>query len=253
MQPRVSFMTSLFKPAGFLDGLLSNVTEQTVFDQCEWIIIHPYGKDSEEEKILQPYVEAFSNIKYFQCEYDPGVYSIWNECVRQSSGEFLTNWNTDDRRYPDSTEKQLAMFEENPDVDLLYNDEYFHSTPNWLPWHTTRIGGNNVRHKLNWRNRPKPHYSLEALKSMNLPHNDPIWRKSLHERYGFFREDTITVADHEFWLRCALEGATFAKTESVFGIYYTNPNGISTSGKNRRAILMEKRRVLGELYEQYGH
>ena len=83
----------------------------------------------------------------------------------------------------------------------------------------------------------------------NLPHNDPIWRRDLHEKFGFFREDTITVADHEFWLRCATRGSKFAKMNDIMGVYYRNPDGISTRGNNQEQIAAETARVIWPIAE----
>ena len=245
--PVISIITSVRNAAPFIDGLLKNVVSQTCFSQCEWIIIQPKGDGFclDTDKAIKNYQEQYSNIFYTYLDKDPGVYAVWNRCIVKSSGKFVTNWNCDDRRQPDSLQKQIDFFDQNSDVDLLYNDQYWHSTPNWIPWDSRYSGVDPypIHHTLNELGKPKPQYSLQCIKK-NLPHNDPIWRMGLHEEFGYFREDTTTVADHEFWLRCATAGSKFAKMDDIIGIYYRNPEGISTREENKHKISQEMEEII---------
>ena len=63
----------------------------------------------------------------------------------------------------------------------------------------------------------------------NLPHNNPMWRKSLHDTHGMFEEKYRSASDWEFWLRCTYGGAKFLKHPEVLGVYYFNPTGVSTN------------------------
>ena len=66
----------------------------------------------------------------------------------------------------------------------------------------------------------------------NLPHNNPMWKKELHDKYGYFETKYKSASDWEFWLRCAFGGATFKKYHSILGVYYFNPKGVSTNPEN---------------------
>ncbi len=253
-KPKVSIITSVYKADLFIDQLLENVVSQTCFDRCEWIIIQPKGDgfSKQVDESIKIYQEKYSNILYSYLETDPYVYAVWNNAIIESSGDFITNWNCDDRRYPNSLQKQIDFFEENPNIDLIYNDQFWHREPNWIPWDKRYkdIEPYPIVHTINYTNQKKPKYSRLAMRE-NLPHNDPIWRSSLHKKNGYFREDTITVADHEFWLRCIKNGATFEKIESVIGIYYYNENGISTKQENITKIQMEYEKIITPLLEGF--
>jgi glycosyltransferase involved in cell wall biosynthesis len=251
-KPKVSIVTSVYKADLFIDGLLENVVSQTCFDQCEWIMIQPKGDGFSKrvDESIKIYQEKYSNILYSNLETDPSVYAVWNNAIIESSGDFITNWNCDDRRYPDSLQKQIDFFEEHSSIDLIYNDQLWHREPNWIPWDKryNNIEPYPIFHTINYENKKKPKYSRLAMQK-NLPHNDPIWRSSLHKKNGYFREDAITVADHEFWLRCINNGAVFEKIENVMGIYYHNPNGISTKPENMKKIQIEYEKIIIPLLE----
>ena len=223
----ISIITSMLRAETFIDGLIQNVTEMQRFDDCEWIVIdvNP-SEETYEGKRVQQAAEKHFNIKYFQLRFDPrgGVYGVWNLAIKSmAQKEYITNWNCDDRRYKDSFAKQIDILDNEPDVDLLYNDHYWHGVPN-----TSQENIRQTKHSL----MEHPEFSIENICLNNMPHNDPVWRKSLHDKFGVFDTNTITVADWNFWVKCAIGGAVFKKVHDIRGIYYNNPEGIST-GQHR--------------------
>tara|TARA_R110000824_G_C15178230_1_gene673520 strand:+ start:368 stop:1765 length:1398 start_codon:yes stop_codon:yes gene_type:complete len=244
-RPRVSIITSVCRARDFIEGLLENIVSQTSFDKCELIMVQLDNKFCQDtENIIKKYQEKYPNILYSRMKEDPGIYAVWNHCIQNASGDFVTNWNCDDRRQPDSLQKQIIFFDKNPDVDLLYNDQYYSGIPNWMPWEDKSVVS-PVDHFYG-QVTEREQYSLASMVH-NLMHNDPIWRIGLHERFGYFREDTITCADHEFWLRCAINGSMFAKIEDITGVYYRNPIGISSDRRGHRARCRQRMQIIGPL------
>ena len=69
-------------------------------------------------------------------------------------------------------------------------------------------------------------------------HCMPVWRRSLHDKYGYFDEDTFgTSADWEFWLRCAEKGEILYHLTNSFGIYFINPN--SHNRRDQKSLAKE--------------
>ena len=67
----------------------------------------------------------------------------------------------------------------------------------------------------------------------------PLWRRDLHDRYGFFDEKYLTAADSDMWIRAAKQDAKLFFVDETVGIYYKNPDGVSTDLKNLRKMLDE--------------
>jgi hypothetical protein len=224
--PKISLITSVYNAADHIEQLMENITQQTIFeDKCEWILLdaNPPGQDFEEGVILK-YVEQFpNNIIYKRLENDEGVYATWNEAIKMSTGELITNINCDDRRAPHGLESQAMFLHARPLVDVTYNDSYITHQPNIL-WET--LDKNNTQ-RYNFEE-----FSCDALLRGNLPHNNPMWRATMHEKHGYFEEKYRSAGDWEFWLRSAFEGAKFAKNPEILGVYYFNPQGISTNFEN---------------------
>ena len=221
--PKISLITSVYNAADYIEGLMEDTTSQTIFeDKCEWVILNanPPGENKEEE-IIQKYIEKYpNNIIYERLEKDPGVYATWNLAIEKSSGEYITNINCDDRRRSDGLEQQATLLYATPDVDLVYNDSYVVHEPN-LTWKEVDTHSTS---RYNFEE-----FSVDAMMRGNLPHNNPMWRKSLHDTHGMFEEKYRSASDWEFWLRCTYGGAKFLKHPEVLGVYYFNPTGVSTN------------------------
>ncbi len=219
--PKISLITSVFRAEDYIDQLMEDITRQSVFSKCEWIILNANkpGFDYEEEVILK-YKEKYpENIIYERMAEDPGIYDTWNKGIKMSTGEYITNVNCDDRRSIDGLEKQAAMLYNNPDVELVYNDSYITHEPNIMFEDVT-----SDTQKYNFEQ-----FSVEAMLRGNLPHNNPMWKSSIHEKHGYFNQYYKSAGDWDFWLRCAFGGSKFMKHPEVLGVYYFNPTGMSTN------------------------
>ena len=77
-----------------------------------------------------------------------------------------------------------------------------------------------------------------------------MWRRSLHDTYGTFDDKYKSAGDWEFWLRCAFGGAQFKKYSDILGVYYFNPNGISTIKDNFEWKQKEEKEVFKRYFSQ---
>jgi len=222
--PKISLITSVFNSAEHIEQLMEDVTKQSVFEtNCEWVILNVNQEGDKEHEVIQSFVDKYpNNIIYQRLDEDPGVYGVWNKAIELSSGDFITNMNCDDRRAPNALEIQAKMLLLNPDASLVYNDSYVVQKAN-TRWE-------DVKDKSQRYNFEQ--FSKEAMLRGNLPHNNPMWRRTLHEKHGDFNDSYRSAGDWEFWLRCAFEGEKFVKAPSILGVYYFNPQGISTNPDN---------------------
>ncbi|MFZ9309185.1 MAG: MMPL family transporter [Candidatus Nanopelagicales bacterium] len=227
--PKISLITSVKDADLYIEQFMEDVVNQSIFNEkCEWIIINvnPVGKDFEEA-VIKRYQEQHSNITYVRLAEDPGVYEVWNMAIKQSSGDFITNLNCDDRRESRNIEKLSRALVQNPDVSVVYSDSYITKKPN-LQMKDVKRRAKRYRFE---------EYSFDALLRRNLPHNNPMWRRSLHNNYGYFSNDFSSSGDWEFWLRVASQGEEFMKHPEVLGVYYKNPHGLSTNPQHEEEKL----------------
>ena len=218
VKPKVSVLCSLYRGRAFIDEYLHNIVEQEDFTECELIVIDAASPEGEHE-IIRAYAREHPNIRYHRCSERIGIYAAWNLAVEMSSGEYLSNANVDDSRHPASLRMFREALDESPEVDVVYSDCLYSLLPH-VPWPTAEVIG--LRSEL-------PPITTRNLLEFNSPHCAPMWRKSLHERFGMFDDEFRSAGDWEFWLRCARGGAVFEKIEPPLVQYFQNPKGISTS------------------------
>ena len=236
LQRKISVITSVYDGDEFIKPFLEDITSQTIFDKCELILVNANSPGNEED-VINEYLEKYDNIVYEKLDEDPGIYGTWNHALELATGEFVTNANLDDRKVINALEKHAKELYLNPDVDLVYADMLITDSPN------ETFDSNSS----NGRKYTFPEYSFENLKMVNMPHASPMWRKKLHEEYGYFDTKYKSAGDWEMWLRVASKGSSFKKINDVLGLYYFNPKGISTNPDNFDWKREEER----EVFEKY--
>lgn len=228
--PKVSFITSLFRGGEFLEGYLENVAEAAMIAAGEVIIIDANcdGYDTEAlDRFFKTRPELRSIFQVVQLESDPGLYSCWQIAIERSRGEYLSNANLDDRRSPQHTRRLIKALDARPHLvgaagSISAVSE--HASGGWFDLLPNQVWFEELGERefgfddLYIRNHDG------SVRSHNIMHCMPVWRRSLHDRYGFFDEALYgTSADWAFWLRCAQAGERLWFDSHAFGRYFINP------------------------------
>ncbi|HTM06451.1 MAG TPA: glycosyltransferase [Patescibacteria group bacterium] len=216
--PRVSIITSVYKDFQFRKRFLENITQQTIFDKCELLLIDATPSDNEDSLIVE-YMKKHPNIKYVKLSFDPGVYGVWNLGVLLAQAPYLTNANLDDLRYVDCLERQANYLDTHEDISLVYADFKYSDDPKNDIDHCAILA--HVNHA--------PVTNFKRSLHMCIPGPQPMWRKSIHTKVGLFNQDFLYSGDWEFWNRMVKAGLLFGQMEGYSGIYYYNPEGLSTN------------------------
>lgn len=226
---KVTIISSLYKAEKYLSNFLNNIVAQSIFDQCEVYLVDGNSPEKEHE-IVKPYLDKYKNIRYEKLDQDPGIYSCWNLAIEKTNSEYITNANVDDRLFPLSIEKHVRLLDSQSDIDVAYCYNVKSTTPNM---HPSMLRGNEPIFTTG-------EFSIENMLKANLPHNHPVWRRSLHNKFGYFNtEDYVSGSDWEFVLRCAVGGVKMKLIPQVLGMYYDNPEGMSTKPENMERNLKE--------------
>lgn len=232
--PRVSIITSVYKGDEYIEEFLADITSQTIFSSCELILINA-ASPGNEEPVIKRYMQKFPNICYKRLEVDPGIYGVWNECIKMARAPYIVNCNLDDHFSPYMLELHAAELDRNPDIELVYADRFETDKK-----HQTFAGDLGAHKYIVSRE-----FSIANM-MFCPPGNSPMWRKSMHEKYGYFDEEFKVSGDWQMWLRAVEGGAQFKRIAGPYGIYYRNPDGLST-GRNMEIAARE---CVG-LYEKY--
>ncbi len=223
---RCSIFCSFYKGEKFIEGYLKNIYEQTIFNDIEFIFLDCNSPENESKNYLSYLREP--NIKYHRLDKDPGLYAAWNKAIKLCSAPIIGNWNIDDRKNKEGLELMLNKFDQYPDLDILYGITYVSRIAN------EKYIDNNYQEIY-----PILPHSFENLIRHNSPHCMPLWKRSLHDRFGYFDESYRTASDGDFWLRCAVGGARIEMMNHPVGLYYENPSGRSTNPETLQEMIHE--------------
>ena len=229
---KVSAIVSTYNSADFMRDCLHDLVEQTLYKKGELeIIVIDSASEQKEKAIVQEFQAKYPNIIYHTTPNRETLYAAWNRGIKMSSGTYITNANTDDRHRPDALEVMANYLDRHSETSLVYADQLITALANDT-WATTQ-----AKQRWNW---PTCNYS--DLEQRCIIGSQPMWRKSLHETYGYFRPEFTSAGDYEFWLR-------IGKTENIFrlpeilGLYYDNHQGLEHTSPTAH---QETHRILNE-------
>tara|TARA_R110000824_G_scaffold22464_4_gene82181 strand:- start:395 stop:2047 length:1653 start_codon:yes stop_codon:yes gene_type:complete len=237
--PKVSIIVPLYKGEKFIEGFLEDMENQTVFNQCELIIINANSPENEDSHIL-PFMETHANVIYRKLDYVASVMETENMAIEMSSGEFIAQACVDDRHSPQSIETLAKHLMLTPNVDLVYGDCLQTQLPN-ESFDKNSSNGALYEHS-------QQSFSREGMIKC-LPGPMPMWRKSVHDKIGYFNPHLRRAGDWEFFLRMVEFDSVFKKVDIPIGLYYLNSEGLSTSPENFEEKIKEECQV----FETYKH
>ena len=240
VKPKISIITSVYNSDEFITGFLENITQQTIFDQCELILINANSPGKIEEAIILKYQQRYANIIYQRLAQDPGIYAVWNLGIKQARGDYITNANVDDRLASNCYAQHAQLLDQHPEIALVYSDYYVSVQPNET--------FETVSH--NWRSN-KSEFSPLVMQRWCLPSFNPMWRRSVHARCGYFDETFMIAGDYEMWIRMVNAGLVFKKCPDILGVYYLNPDGLSTPGGKHVDQLAAERALIYAKYAEF--
>ncbi|NES72549.1 MAG: glycosyltransferase [Okeania sp. SIO2D1] len=221
--PQVSAIISTYNSEKFLRGCLEDLVNQTLYKKGKLeIIIIDSASEEKEGAIAQEFQTKYSQIIYQRTPERESIYAAWNRGIKIAKGNYITNANTDDRHRPDALEFMANYLDNNPQTSLVYGDQLVTTFPN-DSWATTQ-----ANKCWNW-----PEFDYQELERRCIIGPQPMWRKSLHEIYGYFRSEFRVAGDYEFWLRIG-KNEKFVRLPEILGLYFENEKGLEKGGERAK-------------------
>jgi tetratricopeptide (TPR) repeat protein len=230
----VSAIVSTFNAARFTRGCIEDLEMQTISDKIEIVIVDSASEQNEGD-IVREFQKRYSNIRYTRTEQRESVYAAWNRAIRMTRGKYITNANTDDRHRTNAFERMTQVLEMRPEIALVYADVFKTETENETFERFTETG------HYRWYDWDR---NVLLTKGCFMG-PQPMWRRSVHDVYGYFDESLVTSGDYEFWLRIS-QTLNFHHIREPLGLYLDSPGSIEH--RNRGLQNMENVRILS-LYQ----
>ncbi len=186
---KITAIVSVYNAEEFLRDCLEDLVRQTLFEQTEVLIIDACSPQNEKAIALE-FTEKYPNILYMRTKERETLYASWNRGIKMARGEYITNANADDRHAPNAFERLAAELDTHPDVGLVYAKYRITAQKN------ANFATAPIKRYLQWYDYD--HFNLLRRTEVGP---QPMWRKSVHARVGFFDADFSVGGDYDMWLR----------------------------------------------------
>jgi Flp pilus assembly protein TadD len=218
----LTVIVSTYNAADYIRGCLEDLENQTLSEQLEIIVVDSASEQSEAA-VVRGFQEKHANIKYIRTAQRENVYSAWNRGIKFALGKYVSNANTDDRHRHDAFEQMVHVLEQDENIALVYADVIKTRTANETFRHCTPTG---MFHWYDWDRRT-------LLEKGCFIGPQPVWRKSVHQEYGYFDENYTVSADFEFWLRIS-QTNQFYHISKPLGLYMERPDSIEHANAQKK-------------------
>lgn len=217
----VSTITPCFRMKPYLKLFLDELPKQTIFDSLEVVLDHNQP-DEEEVSWVKDFQEKYpGRIKHIITNPVVPIGISMNTCIREASGMYLTVWNVDDLRTPDSIELQVKAMEREQ-ADIVYGD--YTIVRKFAPSGTQ--GGTLISHK----EIPASEFTRSMIFGPFF-----MFRKSICKVAGLFDEQLVSGADFDFSVRLAMNGKA-VMTDGLLGYYLNEGKGASTRPGSKQEL-----------------
>ncbi|MCA0446999.1 MAG: glycosyltransferase [Bacteroidetes bacterium] len=176
---KISIITPAFNSVSYLKKCVKSIGDQTYNIDYEHIIIDGGSSDGTKEylnTIQSPHIKFIS-------EKDNGMYHALNKGLNMTSGEIIGHLNSDEQYLPGTFEKVVSIFEENPQIDIIFGHCVF-INPDGTP--------------VCFRKSYTPKWYLIRASYLYLMTCTIFFRRSIIDSGLRFDETLKSIADEEF-------------------------------------------------------
>jgi len=269
----------------FLEAFVADILNQC-FDRGAWEIVIA----SANNEVLIAFRSAFvrqsrgrkteclsiqPDVRTVLLRHDEGLYETWDWLIQNfTKGQFLTNWNVDDRKHRQALSIKVRVLENSPKIDVVSSSVFVSTTVN-RAWNSCQSARLEVERCEVWF-KDRGRYALSAFvqtdsKSgkitnvpQNYPHNAPVYRRSIHSLVGYFSSDKTAIEvlneksaptcfDWKLWVKLAAQGGVFFNVNIPLEVYYIRANSHgrrdATSGEHCVEYVFQTLREKGLLLE----
>lgn len=187
---KLSIVTPTYNHAKYIETTIKSVLANNYAD-LEYIVIDGGSKDGTQD-VVQKYAD---HIDHFISEKDEGQADAINKGFALATGEIYAYINSDDYYFPNTFEKVMKIFEENPDIDVIYGDCVFVDENEQFLRYFTEV-------------EPFDAYRLTSCSDFIMQPTS-FWRAKAFNAIGGFEKDHHFGFDWEAWCKMVQQGCKF--------------------------------------------
>ncbi len=226
---KISVIISIYRGEKYLDNFFNAFCAIINPEEVELVIVHN-NPSEEEKKIINERRASIRHLVYLSVPRE-GLYRSWNRGIESSSGKYVAMWNVDDVRTPDCLYRQAKYLDEHSDIAVVSGDYL-------------KIFKYGKKTGYLKKDPVKYNKILKITKFNNGCFL--MWRKSIHEKIGFFDEQLKIGGDWDFWMRVTNKYKA-GRIDSLLG-YYLREEGMGLSKQKMIKNYTERNTILLRYY-----
>lgn len=189
----------------------------------EVIIVEDGPITKELTNIINEYKNSHPEIKLVPLPINVGLGKALNEGLKYCSFDLIARMDTDDIAKPNRFEKQIAIFENHPEIQIVscWIDEFTDSTDNVV----------------SIRRLPEFPFEIYEFGKKRCPVNHPavVFRKKAVELAGGYRHFPL-MEDYYLWVRLLLNGEKFYNIQESLLFFRTSDDTYKRRGGFKHGI-----------------
>lgn len=189
--PLISVIMGAYNCEKTVGEAIQCILDQT-YTNWELVICDDGSSDGTFGVILAFQHDYPEKVRVMRNEANKGLNLTLNRCLREARGAYIARMDGDDVCSPDRFEKELRVFAENEDIDIVSTDmNYFDENGIW----------GCLQH-------PERPVFRDFMKESPFCHAPCMVRKRAYDAVGGYSEDpkTLRVEDYDLWVRMYAAG-----------------------------------------------
>lgn len=210
---KVSIIVSLYNAANKLEFFLNNLQRQTmVRNATAEIILVDSGSPTNEREIFLKSIDSLNiQVLYVRTKTRETIQKAWNRGIQLAQAEYLTFLGVDEGITPEALEILATELDSDPSLDWIQSNSLM-----------TDVSENGTWLKdVMFFERSNFHPFHIYLETCYISWVGALYRKSIHDRYGYYDDTFRAAGDTEFKNRVGpfVKMKTLPKTLGIFFNY----------------------------------
>ncbi len=233
--PKFSIVTPVYNPpTAALKACIASMQSQT-FRDWEWCIVDDKSSATHVRKILDRARSRDARIRVSYREQNGGIAAASQDALDLATGEFIGLLDHDDALHATALHKVAAQLDTDSTIDYLYTDE-------------DKLDKNGLHFDI-FR---KPSWDKERLRWQNYCCHFSVFRATLLDKIGGFRQGFEGSQDYDIILRATEQARTIAHIPEVLYHWRCVPGSAAAASDAKPYAYESGRKALQEHFARCG-
>ncbi len=234
---KISIVVPLYNtPKKYLNEMIDSVIAQTYGN---WELCLADGSDSEHAQVrdwVMEYCEKDARVKYSRLAKNLGISGNTNACIEMATGSFIALFDHDDILHPGVLYEVMKEICEK-DADFVYTDE-------------ATFEGSDITNIITFHF--KPDFAIDNLRANNYICHFSVFKASLLETTGLFRDEYNGSQDHDMILRLTSVAKKVCHIPKLLYYWRSHPASVASDINSKSYAIDAGKRAVEDHLKTFG-